>query len=109
MSCADTGDGDMRQGINRKDANHTEVVQCLIGIGARWRDATGMPSFGCDGIILFRKRAFLCEIKDGAKPPSARTLTENERELKELCESVGAPYLVVTSGQDAIEQLLKIS
>ena len=92
----------------RRDANHAEVVQALQRIGCIWKDATGLPSFGCDGFILFRGRLIPIEIKDGLKPASKRELTVNERGFRHLCEVTGVPYLVVLSAEDAIEQVQKL-
>ena len=91
----------------RRDANHAEVVQALQRIGCIWIDATGLPSFGCDGFILFRRQMIPVEIKDGEKPQSKRPLTANERRLQTTCHAAGVPYLVVLSAEDAIEQVLK--
>jgi hypothetical protein len=46
-----------------------------------------------------RGRVFLVEIKDGAKPPSARRLTEDELRMQVRW---GASYVVITTADDAI-------
>ena len=45
----------------------------------------------------------LAEIKDGAKPPSARRLTPTEQALADLCRVRGAQYDVITDTADALE------
>ena len=62
------------------DANQSEIVKALRGIGATvaltHRIGEGFP----DVCVGWRGRNILMEIKDGSKPPSARKLTSSEAE-----------------------------
>ncbi len=65
---------------NRVDRNQGEIVDALRSVGALWIPTSGDTSIGFDGIVAFRGRVYLAEIKDGSKPASARKLTEREQE-----------------------------
>lgn len=74
----------------RSDANQTEVVRALRAIGATVK----IVSPFCDEfdlVVGFRGKNFLLELKDGSKPPSRQSLTDNEDE-----------FLKAWSGQIAI-------
>jgi len=61
------------------DANQSEIVKALRGIGATvsltHRLGEGFP----DICVGYHGRNILMEIKDGSKPPSARKLTKPEQ------------------------------
>lgn len=65
---------------NRIDANQKDIVDALKRVGALWIPTSGDTSIGFDGIVAFRGRVYLAEIKDGSKPASARKLTDREQE-----------------------------
>lgn len=62
----------MRAG--RKDANQSEIVAALQAIGCTVK----VMHVPCDLLVGYRGRNALLEIKDGAKPPSARKLTPDQ-------------------------------
>ena len=62
------------------DANQPEIVQALRDIGATVQILSAVGK-GCPDILVgFRRNNFLFEIKDGAKSPSRRKLTDDERQ-----------------------------
>jgi hypothetical protein len=83
----------------RIDANHGAVVAALRAIGASVcslaRLGDGCPDLlvGLDGVNV------LLEVKDGAKPPSARGLTVREQEF--IATWRGSIHVVV-SPRDAV-------
>ena len=90
----------------RKDANHKEIVTAMRKIGAAVIDTSQIKkAFDC--LVIFQGNTFIMEIKDGAKPPSARKLTEGEIECKNLIESRGGKYHVIKSVDEALELITK--
>lgn len=60
------------------DANHGEIVEALRKIGASVQSLHAVGQ-GCPDILVgWRGMLTLLEIKDGAKPPSARKLTPDQ-------------------------------
>jgi hypothetical protein len=88
---------------HRKDDNQRDVEQALARAGALWIDCTGDPCIGFDGLIAFRGKLFVVEVKDGAKVPSARRLTKGESTRKFELEMKGVEYNVVESVDEALK------
>lgn len=64
--------------VARRDDNHAEVVKALRQLGCTVQDLAAVGS-GCPDILVgFRGKNLALEIKDGKKPPSARTLTPEQ-------------------------------
>jgi hypothetical protein len=83
----------------RIDANQPDIVQALRKAGAKvW--VLGSPA---DLLAGYRGRLSTLEVKDGAKPPSARQLTPAEREYLDDCIEMGLPHFVVISPEQAVE------
>jgi hypothetical protein len=62
----------------RIDANQPEIVAALRGVGAAVQPLHTVGR-GCpDLLVSHRMQTYLIEIKDGAKPPSARRLTQDQ-------------------------------
>lgn len=61
------------------DANHSEIVAALRKIGATVTSTATVGKGFPDLAVGWRGMTLLLEIKDGAKPPSARQLTDDER------------------------------
>lgn len=61
----------------RRDANEPAIIAALEAIGASVTqlDAPGVP----DLLVGWRGRTFCIEVKDGAKSPSRRKLTPDQR------------------------------
>jgi hypothetical protein len=87
---------------NRIDDNQNDIVAALRKAGATVRvisQGEGIP----DLLVGFRGETILLEVKDGNKPPSARTLTLAEKKFFDEWE--GGLCMVVKSVEDAIELL----
>jgi hypothetical protein len=66
--------------IRRVDENQAAVVKALRAIGA---EVTFLHALGhgvADLLVSYRNAWHVLEVKDGAKPPSARELTPDEQE-----------------------------
>ncbi len=85
----------------RKDANHKPIGDGLRALG--W-SVLDLAQYGVSVDYAVSRRGFaaLLEVKDGAKPASARKLTEKEQKLRDNWEG---PYVVATSLEDAVTQL----
>lgn len=60
------------------DANQAEIVAALRAVGAGVCDLSAVGE-GCPDLLAsFRGQWHLLEVKDGNKPPSARTLTADQ-------------------------------
>lgn len=60
------------------DANQGDIVSALRKVGASVTPIHTVGN-GCPDLLVgFRARNYLFEVKDGAKPPSARKLTDDE-------------------------------
>lgn len=88
----------------RKDANHVPVADHIASLGWIVLD---LAQYGAPVDLAVSKgnKCALVEIKDGAKPPSKRKLTEDGQALRDRWES---PYLIVTSPEDAEQQLAQL-
>ena len=65
----------------RVDANHAEIVYALLAVGCTVRSLAPLGKGAPDILVGVQGRNLLFEIKDGAKVPSARKLTEDEAEF----------------------------
>lgn len=83
----------------RKDANHREILDAFQAHGCGVLDVAGLADLGCDLIVLRGKEARLIEVKDGAKVPSARKLTDSEARLKLLHPQV---WRIVATVEDVV-------
>jgi len=87
---------------NRIDENQNDIVAALRKAGATVRvisQGDGIP----DLLVGFKGETILLEVKDGNKPPSARTLTPAEQKF--FNEWEGGLCMVVKSVEDALELL----
>jgi len=89
----------------RKDANHADVLDFLRAEGWSVLDLAkyGAP---CDAVVGRPGIAVIVEVKDGAKPPSARKLTA---EGQKLWDSFEGPKIIATSPEDAAAKLLALT
>jgi hypothetical protein len=79
----------------RKDGNQSSIAQALARVGASFIDTTKDPTLGFDGLILYRGRVFIAELKNPEQPASARQLTDGEQKRKQQCEAHGVAYNVI--------------
>jgi hypothetical protein len=83
----------------RVDANQAEIVKALRKIGATVQPLHAVGK-GCPDLLVgWRQGNYLFEVKDGAKPPSARALTPDEQDW---IAGWRGPVVVVTSAMEAI-------
>lgn len=93
------------------DANQAEIVEALRIVGCTVQPLHAVGK-GCPDLLAGRGGVnYLIEVKDGRKPPSARTLTPDQVEwhdlwrgqvavvssVKEALEAVGVPFRGVIS------------
>lgn len=62
----------------RVDANQAAIVEALRAIGASVESLAMVGRGVPDLAVGFRAQNYFLEVKDGAKPPSARRLTPDE-------------------------------
>lgn len=87
------------------DANQPKIVSALRDVGAVWIPTSGDPRIGFDGIVLFRGKVYIAEIKNGELSLSARKLTDTEQNRKAQIESVGVHYWIIEDVDDALKML----
>jgi hypothetical protein len=63
------------------DRNHSEIRDTLRALGWHVEDCSRVGGGFPDLIALKGKRVEFCEVKDGAKVPSAQKLTEAQQKL----------------------------
>ena len=90
----------MPRRAHRLDANQDEIVNALcaepdVSVFSLAGVAAGCP----DLLVGIKGVTHLVEVKDGAKPPSRRTLTLDQRRWIERWQ--GAPVVVITDVETA--------
>ncbi len=65
----------------RKDANHTEIVRVIRDLGAQVIDISQLGGGIPDLLVTTGRKTVLIELKDGLKPPSKQSLTDDEKEF----------------------------
>ena len=83
----------------KTDANQAEIVKTFRGLGWYVLIISQLKNC-CDLIISKNGRVVAIEVKDGAKPPSQRKLSEGEKQFKEDWQG---EYSIVESVDDAIK------
>lgn len=82
------------------DRNQSEIVSALRRFGCSVQPLHTIGQ-GCPDLLVGRGgRNFLLEVKDSAKPPSARALTEDQVEWLDLWR--GEAVAVVASVEEAL-------
>lgn len=89
----------------RVDDNQAEVVKALRKIGAVVTPIHMVGKGVADLLVSFRQCWLVLEVKDGAKPPSARELTPDE---KRWIGEQKAPVFIVNSPVEAVRFLQEI-
>lgn len=87
----------------RIDNNHVAVVKALRQAGATVQSLAGVGKGVPDLLVGIRGKTALFEVKDGAKVPSARRLTEDQ--LKWHAAWQGGTLAVVDSPEAALRML----
>ncbi len=90
----------MSRYARRVDDNHAAIVAALRAVGCAVQSLAAVGK-GCPDLVVGRRgQTFLLEVKDGAKPPSARKLTPDEEEWhRAWC---GVPVATVNSVREAL-------
>ena len=91
--------GDRMRRAARVDRNHGEIIAAFTRLGFSVADTSMMGQGFPDCVIAKHKRTAMCEIKDGAKSPSKRRLTEDQIEFRDWWKGT---YLVVNSVDEAL-------
>lgn len=89
--------------ICRTDANQAEITAALRKAGCSVTPTHTIGSGFPDLVVGYKNNNFLMEIKDGAKPPSARELTKDEKKFH--IEWRGTVHIVY-SVEDALRVVL---
>lgn len=84
----------------RTDANQTAIVKALRQIGCTVQSLAAVGDGVPDLLVGAYGQTLLMEVKDGAKPPSARRLTEDQ--LVWHGAWTGGPVAIVTDIESAI-------
>ena len=87
----------------RVDANHVAVVAALRKAGATVQSLAGVGKGVPDLLVGIHGKTALLEVKDGAKVPSARRLTEDQ--LKWHAAWQGGTLAVVDGPEAALRML----
>lgn len=82
------------------DINQKEIVTALRRCGAVVKHVHQLKNL-FDILVFFRNETYCVEIKTDNK----KKLTKGELECKELIESVGVKYWVITSIDEALEMI----
>lgn len=85
----------------RRDANEPEIIQTLLRVGAHV-EVLDQPVDLCAG---WGGRWVWIEIKDPAKPPSARRLTDRQEKFFARCHALGLPAAVALTPEDALQAI----
>ena len=85
----------------RRDANEQDIIKALRECGAYVKQINDEGAF--DLLVSYRGETLLLEVKDGAKPPSARRLTDAEQKFHD--EWPGTNLWIVNSVQEALDLL----
>lgn len=86
----------------RVDRNHAEIVQALRQVGWTVFDSSGTGNGFVDLVAARGGRLELIEVKDGAKAPSRRQLTEDEAKVHLAFAQAGVEVRIVESVEEAI-------
>lgn len=85
----------------RRDANEQDIIKAMREAGAYVKQINDEGLF--DLLVSHRGETLLIEVKDGAKPPSARRLTDAEAKFHN--EWPGSDLYIVNSVEEAIALL----
>jgi hypothetical protein len=85
----------------RRDDNEQDIIKAMRAEGAYVKQINDEGLF--DLLVSYRGETLLIEVKDGAKPPSARRLTEAELKFHE--EWPGSDLFIINSVEEAIALL----
>jgi len=82
----------------RRDDNEQSIIKAMRAEGAYVKQINDEGLF--DLLVSHRGETLLIEVKDGAKPPSARRLTDAEQKFHD--EWPGSDLYIVNSVEEAL-------
>jgi len=85
------------------DANHTDIVSVLRAAGATVHSMAALGGGFPDLLVGYRNKTALIEVKDGAKSPSKRKLTPDQRDFH--ANWTGGTLAIVDSPEAALRVL----
>jgi len=85
----------------RRDDNEKDIIKAMRDAGAYVKVINDEGLF--DLLVSYRGETLLVEVKDGAKPPSARRLTDAEQKFHD--EWPGCNLYIVNSVEEALALL----
>jgi hypothetical protein len=84
----------------RTDDNHAEIIKAFRKFGCSVADTHALGGGFPDAVVAKNYKTVLIEIKDGAKPLSARQLTIDEAKFYDKWQGL---YFIVESLSDVID------
>ena len=97
----------MSKYARKKDDNHDEIVDEFKRLGCGVKDVHDLPNF-VDIIICYKSATVMVEIKDGAKPASARKLTSGEKKFSDEWIAKGGKWACIETIEQANELVKSI-
>ncbi len=97
----------MSKYARKKDDNHDEIVDEFKRLGCGVKDVHNLPDF-VDIIICYKSATVMVEIKDGAKPASARKLTSGEKKFSDEWIAKGGKWACIETIEQANELVKSI-
>ena len=88
---------------HRLDANHHVIADALTAAGVSVQSMAGLGSGVPDLLCGYRGMTVLVEIKDGAKSPSRRRLTDDQLEWGSWWR--GSPVYIISSVEEVLPLL----
>lgn len=85
------------------DANQTEIINALWAVGACVQSLAAIGNGVPDLLVGFRGELYLLEVKDGAKQPSKRQLTADQKNWHFVWKD--SPLFIVQSVDDALRSI----
>lgn len=84
----------------KRDANEREMVEAWRALGALWIPMG--PDAGFDGLLLFRGKVHIVEVKDTRQTNGRYQLTTRETMLGLQMAVHGVPYNIITNMTQAL-------
>ena len=92
----------MSRRASKVDDNHAAIVRALRDVGATVLSLAAVGG-GCPDLVVgFRTTNYLIEVKDGAKPPSARKRTPAQAHFAETWRG---SHSLVNSPREALQAI----
>lgn len=86
----------------RTDATHAPIIRALRAFGVGVHDTSAAGEGFPDLLCAWRGSLYAVELKDGAKPPSERKLTDAQEEFQAMLNRHGCTLHVAKSVDEAM-------